>query len=84
MPTLVTIGGASIGPTEALAPAAALDRLLSSPADPGGPPRRLEVGAPADLCLLDRPLAVALADPSAHHVRATWIDGTAVHGGEPG
>lgn len=79
-----TATGASIGPGEALAPIAALDRLLSAPLDPGGPPRRIEVGAPADLCLLGRPLAAVLDDPPSAPVRATWIDGRVVHGDEPG
>ena len=74
----------SIGSEEALTPSAALDRLLSAPTDPGGPPRRVEVGAAADLCLLDRPLAAALEAPTADRVRATWIGGRVVHGDEPG
>ena len=57
---------------------------VTAPTDPGGAPRRVEVGAPADLCLLDRPLTDVLADPSADHVRATWIGGRVVHGDEPG
>ncbi|MEZ5140426.1 MAG: amidohydrolase family protein [Acidimicrobiales bacterium] len=40
--------------------------------------------APADLVLLDRPLAEALADPSAERVRRTWIGGSLVHDGDPG
>jgi len=79
-----TASGAPIGPSEAITPTDALDRLLTAPTDPGGAPRRIEPGAPADLCLLDRPLADALADLPSERVRATWIDGALVHGAEPG
>jgi hypothetical protein len=37
------------------------------------------VGADADLCLLDAPLAEVLADPAAERVRATVIAGELVH-----
>jgi hypothetical protein len=37
------------------------------------------VGAPADLCLLDRTLAAALEAPSASHVAATFVGGRLVH-----
>jgi hypothetical protein len=39
--------------------------------DPAGPRRRVTVGAPARLCLLDRPLDDALKDPTSDLVRAT-------------
>ena len=42
-------------PSERLAPERALALFLAPLDDPGGPPRRVAVGAPADLCLLDRP-----------------------------
>jgi predicted amidohydrolase YtcJ len=38
----------------------------------------VEVGAAADLCVLDRPLAVMLAAPSAEAVRATIVAGRVV------
>lgn len=70
-----TAGGASLGADEALAAADALRGFLGAPDDPGGRPRTIRRGAPADLCLLDRPLDAALRAPSADHVRATWIAG---------
>ena len=74
-----TRSGAEVGfLAEAVPPRLALGWYLADPLDPGGPPRRVEAGAPADLCLLDRPLDVALADPSAGHVRATWVGGRLV------
>jgi predicted amidohydrolase YtcJ len=54
-----TAAGAALGAGEALSPERAL-ALFTTPADaPGGAPRRIEPGAPADLCLLDRPWARA-------------------------
>ncbi len=67
--------GAVLGAGERVDPAVALGMFLGSPDDPGGPARRVAPGARADLCLLDRPLASALADPSSAHVRSTWIGG---------
>ncbi len=49
---------------------------------PGARPRRVRVGAPADLVLLHAPLAEALRAPSAALVRATWIGGVAQTGAE--
>ena len=74
-------GGAVAGPAERLTPAAALDAYLAPADDPGGPPRRVRLGAPADLVLLDVPLHDALAVPHAEVVRATVIGGRIVHGG---
>jgi predicted amidohydrolase YtcJ len=74
-----TRAGRVLGPAEALTHRQALDLWLGDFADPGGPPRRIAVGAPADLCLLDRPLAAALAEPSAQHVAATLVAGRVVH-----
>ena len=68
-------GGLSLGPDEALSPERAL-ALFTSPAHaPGGPPRRIEAGAPADLCLLDRPWAEARRGLSSAHVAATLRGG---------
>lgn len=72
--------GRPIGPAEAVDPATALGLFLGSPADPGGPRRRLHVGAPADLCLLHQPLDEALVAPTADAVRLTMVAGTIVHG----
>jgi predicted amidohydrolase YtcJ len=73
-----TRSGASIGPDEAVSPARAL-ALFLGPADrPGGPPAQVEVGATADLCLLDAPLADVLAQLDARHVRLTLRRGDAI------
>jgi predicted amidohydrolase YtcJ len=54
--------------------------MLSPLHDPGGPPRRVAEGHPADLVLLDRPLGDALRSPDAGQVRATFIEGRVVYG----
>jgi predicted amidohydrolase YtcJ len=69
------------GPAERLTPAIALDAYLAPADNPGGPPRRVRPGEPADLVLLDAPLRDALTAPHAHSVRATLIGGRIVHGG---
>jgi predicted amidohydrolase YtcJ len=74
-----TAAGHPLGLGERIAPADALSLYLGSPPDPGGPARRVAVGAPADLCLLAVPLAEALRAPSADLVRATLIGGRVVH-----
>ncbi len=48
--------GATLGPAERLTAAAALAAMLADPADPGGLPRRVVPGAPADLVLLHVPV----------------------------
>jgi len=72
-------GGRVLGPQEAVTARAALDLFLSDLHVPGGPPRRVRVGSPADLCLLREPLANALKTLDAGQVRATIIDGRVVH-----
>jgi predicted amidohydrolase YtcJ len=74
-----TAAGTVVGPLERLSPSAALGLFAGSLADPGGPPRVLRVGAPADLCVLDAPIGVVIADPSADRVRMTVIDGKVTH-----
>jgi predicted amidohydrolase YtcJ len=59
----------------------ALRGFLTSPQSPGGVERRVEVGARADLVLLDRPLDEALRSPAEVRVRLTVIDGRIVHEG---
>ena len=54
-----TSGGAALGLAEIQTPEAAVSAYLGSPDDPGGPVRSLQVGAPADVCLLDRNWAAA-------------------------
>lgn len=68
-----------LGPHEALAPQAALDRLLGSFNAPCAP-RRVAVGVVADLCLLDRPLVDALTTCDPTMVRSTIVGGIAVFG----
>jgi predicted amidohydrolase YtcJ len=66
-----TRSGAVLDAGEAVTPRRALDLFLSGPQAPGGPPRRVVPGAAADLCLLDRPLGAALADPASLRVACT-------------
>jgi predicted amidohydrolase YtcJ len=73
-----TAGGATLGAAEAVPPERALALFLTPPGAPGGAPRRIEAGAPADLCLLDGPLDDVLANPSADRVAATVIGGRVV------
>ena len=74
-------GGLSLGTAERVSPARALGLYLEDPAAPGRAPRRVEPGAPADLCLLRTPRRDALAAPDAGLVRATLAAGRMVHGG---
>ena len=68
-------GGAVLGPDERLSPARALRLFLSDLRSPGGPPRAVATGGPADLCLLDCSLAAALERPESRHVRMTMCAG---------
>lgn len=70
-----TEAGRVLGPEEVLAPERALALFTSAPDSPGGPPRRIEPGAAADLCLLDAPWAQARRELSSERVRATWCAG---------
>ncbi|MGW1028911.1 amidohydrolase family protein [Streptomyces sp. NPDC002577] len=65
--------GSVVAPEETLTAAAALDAYLGPLTDPGGPPRRVEQGAAADLVLLHTGRAAALADPTAELVRITFV-----------
>lgn len=71
--------GARLGAAERVEPQTALGLYLGTTQDPGGAPRRVAVGAPADLCLLAAPLAEALASPDARLVAATLVAGRVVH-----
>jgi predicted amidohydrolase YtcJ len=64
-----TTSGQVVNVDERVAARSALDGYLSPLDDPGGLPRQVRAGVPADLCLLDVPLDGALAQPSADHVR---------------
>jgi predicted amidohydrolase YtcJ len=70
-----TSSGAVINERERVAAQRALDLFLGNPLDPGGRPRRVAVGAPADLCLLRAPLDQVLSHPGAELVAATVIGG---------
>lgn len=76
----LTPSGRVLGADERVPVEVALRGMLSPLDDPGGPARRVAVGRPADLVLLDRPLGEALRAPDAGHVRATFIEGRIVHG----
>ena len=71
-----------IGPGERIPARRALDLYLAPLDDPAGPPRRIAVGAPADLCLLADPLDAALRDPAATTVAATVTAGAVVRSGD--
>jgi predicted amidohydrolase YtcJ len=63
--------GIVLGRDEGLAPEAALALFTTPLEQPGGRPRRVAVGSPADLCLLDRPWQAFRRELSSDHVRAT-------------
>ena len=73
-----TDGGETIRADEALTPEQALALYLADPIDLARE-RRIEPGAPADLCLLDRPWAEARPRLDAGDVRTTVIGGSIVH-----
>ena len=78
----LTPSGRVLGADERVPVEVVLRSLLSPLDDPGGPPRRVAVGRPADLVLLDRPSREALRAPDAGQVRATFIEGRLVHGAQ--
>jgi predicted amidohydrolase YtcJ len=69
-----TLSGASIGAAEALDPETALSLYLADPADLTRQ-RRIEPGAPADLCLLSLPWAQARTRLLSADVRAAFVAG---------
>ncbi|MBV9842303.1 MAG: amidohydrolase family protein [Sphingomonadaceae bacterium] len=73
--TRLTPSGQTLGADEAINPRAALNLYLGRFEDPGGAPRRVVAGAPADLCLLDMPLTPALKVLGRERVRATFRAG---------
>jgi predicted amidohydrolase YtcJ len=70
-----TTSGLNIGAGERVEAEVALGMFLAPSHDPGGPPRSVRRGAPADLCLLRVPLADALRDPTSDAVAATIARG---------
>ncbi len=75
-----TAAGASLGLAESLTPEQALALFLGSPEQPQQP-RRVTVGAAADLCLLDRPWSEARKILSSACVRATVRGGRLIFNG---
>lgn len=73
-----TRDGALLGDAERLTPERALALFTSSPSAPGGPPRRVTVGAAADVCVLDRPWSRAREELSSSMVTATVVAGGVV------
>jgi predicted amidohydrolase YtcJ len=65
--------GAVLSPAERVSPATVLDGMLRPLADPTAPARRVQVGAAADLVLLDAALADVLAEPDAERVVRTFV-----------
>jgi predicted amidohydrolase YtcJ len=66
-----TRSGQLIGAAERVSARTALAGYLTSAEAPGAAQRRIRVAGPADFCLLDAPLACALASPAAGSVRLT-------------
>ncbi len=72
--------GVVVGAAERVDPDVALGLFLGDGAAPGGRHRRVAVGRPADLCVLDRPLREALRRPTSADVRLTIRAGRILHG----
>jgi predicted amidohydrolase YtcJ len=64
-----TASGAIAGPGERIGFGAALGGYLGAPDDPGGAPRRVHVGAPADLVVLRAALASGAGDGAGREAR---------------
>lgn len=74
-----TPSGIALGADEAVSARQALGLFLGDRHDPGGPPRTVGPGEPADLCLLDRPLTAALEHLTSECVATTVCAGRLVH-----
>ena len=66
---------------EAISPEAALALYTKPVHDAGGLSRQIELGAAADLCLIDRPWQAARNALRDVKVKATWIGGELVYNG---
>ncbi len=78
-----TLAGATLGAGEGLSPERAL-ALFTTPAEaPGGAPRRVALGAHADLCLLDRSWVRARDALGSEAVVATFRAGRPIYTREP-
>ncbi len=73
-----TAAGARLGPEEGLTPETALACWTGTATAPGGPPRRVAPGHPADLCLLHVPWLEARRRLTADYVAATVVGGAVV------
>lgn len=73
-----TASGTTFGAPERLTPEQAL-ALFLGPAEAPAAPRRLSIGMPADLCLLDRPWQAARVALSSDSVRATLRAGELIY-----
>lgn len=71
--------GMIVGNTERITADTALDRMLTPLGNAGGPPRTIEEGTVADLCLLRAPRQVAAREPRSGLVRQTLVGGRVVH-----
>jgi predicted amidohydrolase YtcJ len=70
-----TRAGRVLSITECVTPQRGLALFTTDAQSPGGKPRRVAVGRPADLCLLDSPWARVADSLSSDHVLATWLEG---------
>lgn len=70
-----TEAGRTLGREEGLTPEQAIAVYQGALKDPGGPPMRVQVGAPGDLCLLRLPWAESRRLLSSTLVRATVVGG---------
>ena len=77
-----TRAGRMLGPQEQITPDRALALFTTPASAPGGPPRRIERGASADLCLIDRPWAVAREALDEVGARLTLTAGQVIWRGE--
>lgn len=73
-----TAHGVALGPDEALTPEEAVALFTTPLESPGWRPRRVAVGAFADLCLLDRPWRQARERLDPDDVQATWTAGRSI------
>ena len=73
-----TAAGSLLGQEEALSPEQALALFMSPLDSPGGAPRTIRPGQPADLCLLDRNWHAIRNRMDAADIAAIWIRGQRV------
>ena len=64
---------------EQVPPSVALRGYLTAARNPGGRPRELREGEPADLIVLDRPLAAAYEHLAETQVLYTFVDGRCIY-----